>query len=96
MTAKIYCEEQTRGMLTFFIRVNGKEHFLFAQKYKRSVQEFFANPITISNSIEFSKSRRDYAISKTMEKIPMYIRYYENLNNVAILKKTIKSQKKYA
>ena len=90
MNTKIFCQESTRGAHNFYITVNGDPYYLFTQKYKQSVDVYFQSPISIKDAIDFSKSRRDFAIINTMEKIPKYIRYFEQCSGMSIMKKTIK------
>lgn len=92
MNTKIYCQELSRGIHNFYLIVNGDTHYLFSQKYKQSVDAYFQKPISIEAAIDFSKSRRDFAIINTMEKIPKHIRYFERCYKINILKKSVKSQ----
>ena len=91
MSTSIFCKELTRGTHNFYITVNGEPYYLFTQKYKQSVDVYFQSPSSIEDAIDFSKSRRDFAIINTMEKIPKYIRYFEQCSGMSIMKKTIKS-----
>ena len=75
MKTMIYCETVEHGVHAFFMRDRGEEYYLFSQDYRKGVQEYYSRGVLLDDSINFSKSRKDNAIIRTMSKIPMYVRY---------------------
>ena len=72
MKATIYCEPTSKGMHSFYLIASGTEYYLFSQDYRKGVHEYFGKGVRIDKATDFSKSRRDAAIMRTMTKIPMY------------------------
>ena len=88
MKATIYCEPTSKGVHSFYLIASGTEYYLFSQDYRKGVHEYFGKGVRIDKATDFSKSRRDAAIMRTMTKIPMYIRYVEKEYGVEILERT--------
>lgn len=91
----IDCERTKGGMHTFYMTTKGKQYYLFTQKYRKGVDNYFKNAVTLEKAQNRKKAKGDTAILRTMDKIPMYIRYAEKENGIAALKKTERN-KKYA
>lgn len=88
MKATIYCEPTSKGVHSFYLIASGTEYYLFSQDYRKGVHEYFGKGVRIDKATDFSKSRRDAAIMRTMTKIPMYIRYVEKEYGVEVLERT--------
>ena len=91
MQTKIYCKEQKKGTLSFYLNHMGNDYLLFCQPYKKGANDFYKNGVRFDESIDYSKARRNRAIFKTMDKIPMYVKYVEKEYNIKVLDKTIKN-----
>lgn len=96
MKTTIYCKPTERGVHSFYLINSGREYFLFSQKYKKGVHNYYANGVLLDDSINFSKSKKDTAIMRTMSKLPMYISYIEQEYGLEILKKTKKKNQAFA
>ena len=84
----IDCERTNNGMHDFYLKQNGEEYYLFTQKYRKGVDAFFRNGVSLEKAQNRKKAKRDTAILRTMDKIPMYIRHAEKRNNIIALNKT--------
>lgn len=92
MKPMIYCKKKNQGTHSVYLRVEEGTFFLFHQNYRKSVQTYFAKGVTINQAMDFSKTHRDVALRRTMEKMPMYITYVEKEQNLVILRKTEKKR----
>lgn len=90
MKAIIYCKRSERGMHNFYLRTNGEEFYLFSQNFRKGVQEYFGYGVYLERACDYSKSRKDAAIMKTMDKIPMFIKYIEKESGILVFEQTKK------
>ena len=91
MTTKVYCKTTQKGLHSFYLFTEGDEYFLFSQKYRKGVQNYFGKGgVYLDQARNFAKSNRDTAIVKTMNKLPVYIRYIEKEYDIAVLNQTKK------
>jgi hypothetical protein len=88
MKTHIYCKPTNTGMHSFYLVTDGREYYLFAQDYRRGVQQHFGNGILIDDAYDYSKAKRDSAVIRTLSKLPSYIRYVENEYGIIVLKQT--------
>lgn len=88
MKSMIYCQTTKKGVLSFYLVLDGKRYYLFSQKYRKSVKQYFRRGVSINQSIDFSKAHKNTALEKTMSKIPMYLRYVEKEYRIQVLQKT--------
>ena len=88
MQTKIYCKTLSKGIHSFYLSHNGMDYLLFCQEYRRGVNDFYKNGVRFDEARDYSKARRDTALIKTMDKIPMYVKYIEREYNIQILNKT--------
>lgn len=89
----IYCKPTASGVHSFYMIQNGQEYFLFSQDYRKGVQEYFSKGVTLNESLNFSRTRNDSALNRTMTKIPSYIRYIEKEYDIVVLEQTKKKCK---
>ena len=90
MKPMIYCEATAKGVHSFYLVQDGKEHFLFHQNYRRGVAAYFRRGVRLSEAFDFGRAGRDNAILRTMQKLPAYIRYVERECGIEVLDQTIK------
>lgn len=91
MKPTIYCKEKTKGMHSFYIIADtGLEYFLFSQSYRKGVQNYFGKGVRLDQARNFAKSSKDSAIMRTMQKLPMYIKYVEKEYDIEIFEQTRK------
>ena len=93
MMIMIDCERTGDGMHNFYMWQNGVQYFLFAQKFRKGVDAFFRNGVTLEKAQNRKKARHDTAILRTMDKLLMYIRYAEKENGIVVLRKTSEQRK---
>ena len=94
MNTIVCCRTAKRGVHSFYIVSGGKEYFLFNQGYRKGVQEYFGSGVSLSDARNFSKAHKDSAVVRTMDKLPMYIRYIEKAYGLEILEQTKKHNTK--
>ena len=91
MKPTIYCKEKTKGMHSFYIIADtGLEYFLFSQSYRKDVQNYFVKGVRLEQARNFAKSNKNSAIMRTMQKLPMYIKYVEKEYDIEIFEQTRK------
>lgn len=95
MKAFISCRTTSQGIHSFYLTYCGQELFLFQQNYRHGVDEFFSKGVELNQAIRFSHAHHDSAIIRTMEKLPLYIRYIEKEHAIAVLDQTIKTNTRY-
>src|SRR5574344_1872992 len=94
MSNFIYSNTTDKGKQSFFLNNNGQEYYLFTQKFYRGVKNFFQNRQVINEALKVSNAHGDTALIRTIEKIPMYIRYIEREYGLIVLEKTAKHKMK--
>ena len=90
MKPMIYCEATAKGVHSFYLVQDGKEHFLFHQNYRRGVAAYFKRGVVLKDAFDFGRAGHDSAVMRTMQKFPAYIRYVEKENGIEVLDRTIK------
>ena len=95
MKDKIYCKTTDKGIHSFYLSTSKGDYFLFQQNYRKGVNDYFEKGVTLNEAMNFSRSRQDNAIMRTMSKLPMYIKYVEKEYRVEVLDKTKQKYKSY-
>lgn len=88
MMIMIDCERTGNGMHDFYMEQNGIQYYLFTQKFRKGVDSFFRNGVTLEKAQNRKKAKGDTAILRTMDKLMMYIRYVEKETGITALRKT--------
>ncbi|MCR5667354.1 MAG: hypothetical protein K6G01_11080 [Eubacterium sp.] len=88
----IYCKTTAKGIHSFYMLYRGTEYFLFSQHYRKGVGEFYRKGVSLRKATQYSKAHLDMAILKTMEKIPMYVKYVEKEYDIMVLERTKKKK----
>ena len=91
MKATIYCKPTSQGIHSFYLVLGTDEFFLFNQSYRKGVEEYYGKGVHLDEARKYSKAHRDAAIMRTMDKIPMYVRYIEKEYDVIVLNNTKKN-----
>ena len=89
MQATVFCKTTAKATQSFFVKVGGREYFLFQQDFRKSNKEFFRNGVGV-HAINNYSGVHSTAVRKTLDKLPAYIRYIEKEYGVAIYEKTKK------
>jgi len=82
---KIYCKENANGKIDFYIVAEGVHYFLFSQKRYCGVLKYYRNGVCLKDAIDHKRGRSDYAIHRTMTKLPGYIKFIEKEYGIAVL-----------
>lgn len=90
MKTTIYCKLTAKGVHSFYLMVGTEEFFLFSQAYRTGVEEYYGRGVCIDESMKYSRAHNDSAITRTMDKIPMYVKYIEKEYAIEVLKQTKK------
>ena len=90
METKVYCESKTYGTHSFYLISNEVKYFLFDQDFKASVNNFFRKGVSLKKALDFSNTHRNHVIVRTINKLPLYIKYIEKVNGIEVLKQTKK------
>lgn len=93
MKAKIFCVATNKGIQSFYVRLGGKEYFLFDQGYRKSNKVYFCNGVTVDDIGNFSTAHST-AVRNTLEKLPFYIREVERRFGIAIYDRTKERESK--
>lgn len=95
MKTKIFCKTTDKGIHTFYLQHNDNNYYLFRQSYRRGVSEYFRGGVTLEEAMNFGRSKNNEAIQKTMQKLPLYIKYAEKEYGIQVLKQTIKKNARF-
>lgn len=90
MKTTIYCKPTAKGVHSFYLIVGTEEFFLFSQAYRKGVEEYYGRGVRIDESMKYSRAHNDSAITRTMDKIPMYVKYIEKEYAIEVLEQTKK------
>ena len=88
MKTTVYCKTNAKGIHSFYLVFGGKEFFLFNQAYRKGVDGFYGNGVPFDEALKHSRAKHDAAISRTMDKIPIYVKYIEKEFDVEVLNRT--------
>lgn len=69
--------------LHFYLLSNGKRLYLFSQDFSKGVYQFFKSGRSESELHKYNLWRKNPRLDKTIEKIPMYMRYVLKEDNAA-------------
>ena len=90
---KIYCIVSDKGVHSFYMLHDGCRYYLFQQDYRKSVQRYFRQGVSLRDAMNFKKTHNDGALRHTMEKLPSYIKYIEKEYGIAVSEKTKQKQR---
>ena len=95
MKTEIYCKPTEKGIHSFYLVMGSEEFFLFSQAYRKGVDDYYVSGVLLNEAMNYSKAHKDSAITRTMSKIPMYVRYIEKEYDLAVLERTKRSSQNY-
>lgn len=93
MKTKIYCTQTKSDIHSFYLITGEQRYYMFSQNYRTGVHKYFKNGVLLNDAMKHSKTHKDHALIRTMNKIPMYIKYIEKEYDVQILEKTKRKNK---
>ena len=79
----------TRNGLSFYLNHEGKEYYLFSQRYHTGVRKAFVFGVLLNEALSYS-NYNDFCVRKTASKFRSHIKYIEKEYNVKVLDETIK------
>ena len=88
MAIKILCKITEQGTHSFFLKKDRTDYYLFSQNYRKGVHKYYARSVPFNEAIDFSRSKHDSAILRTMEKIKTHTKYIEKQYNIVICQKS--------
>ena len=91
MKTRIYCKTIAKGQQAFYLVSNNKNYFLFTQKYRVSVKEYFGSGVSIAECNNYSNVH-SAAVRNTLDKLKNYIPYIEKEYGIAVREKTQKQK----
>ena len=62
----IYSRTTDKDLQTFYLVNNGKEYYLFTQKFYRGVKNYFHNKVLLNDALDMTKTNRDRVVVITM------------------------------
>lgn len=95
MKTTIYCKPTDKGVHSFYLTVGNEDFFLFSQDYRKGVEEYYGKGVRIDESMKYSRAHNDSAITRTMDKIPMYIKYVEREYDIEVFERTKRKSAQY-
>lgn len=87
MSGKVFSKVVANGTESLYIKIKGREYFLFSQNHYKSVSEFYGDGVDLNRALDFTACDR-IPVHKTMEKLRAYIPYIEKEYGICILNKT--------
>lgn len=85
MMNQIYCKPTAKGIHSFYCRhSDGNDYYLFSQPYRKGVAAYFRDGVILDKAIDKSLAHYDTAVLRTMDKLPMYIKYVEKEQGIKI------------
>lgn len=94
----IECKKSPNSNLLEFYAVQGNNsYYLFNQRFRRSVYDYFKNSQPISVALDHSKANHNTALINVINRLLPSIRYAEKYYSVSILNKSgaVYGKKKY-
>lgn len=75
MKNRIIVKKQNHDMLNFYLKTADKTFYLFSEHYSLSVHRYFYNGRLEDEVRSYKSWKNNFRLSKTISKIPMYIKY---------------------
>ncbi|HIS56905.1 MAG TPA: hypothetical protein IAB48_09675 [Candidatus Fimimorpha excrementavium] len=67
--------KKTKDALHFYLIMDRRSYYLFTQKFTKDVYRYFRYQKTMNELRAFHRWDRNPRLNKTIEKIPLYIKY---------------------
>lgn len=87
MTDFIIGRTTAKGISSLYLNKDGEEIYLFSQKLRKGVRDFYRPGIAISGAMNFAKANGNHAIVNTMEKLIKHIHYVENEYGIIVFQR---------
>lgn len=89
---KIYCKNENRGKLAYYVSVDNRDYFLFEQSYRKSNKECFRNGIFLDDLKRYRTQGR--SMQNVIEKILPYLKYIEKEFDLTLFRRTERKKSK--
>ena len=87
MCMKIKCEDRNETTDAFYLVTDDEKIWLFDQVKRKGVTDYFKRGVTINRALRPQKGKRfDAKLGKTVDKLPLYLRYVEKEYGIQIMK----------
>lgn len=96
MASYVFCskDEIHFDKINFYLEFEGNTYYLFTQHYSNTAYDRFKFKVRLDEALRHQKG---LALKSFNEKLPKYIKYVEDMEGIAVLKKTArKNNKKYS
>jgi len=89
MLSYVYCEKDHDkfNLINFYLEHEGNIYYLFTQHYSNTAYDRFKNRKTLKEALKFQKGIQ---LRSFNDKLPKYIKYIEDTENILVLDKSIK------
>lgn len=85
--AKVFCE-QVHDKHSFYMVDGSNEYYLFSQKYKKVVNQFYRNGVHLNKALKHGECKKCKVLHHTMNKLKSSIKYIEREYDISILNST--------
>lgn len=93
MCMRICCEVKSNNIDTFYLMNGSEKIFLFNQNRRKGVEDYYCgNGVTLNRALKLpslgrgSDRKRSKALRRTMDKLPIYIKYIEKEYGIKVMK----------
>lgn len=85
----VFCTSKN-NFHNFYIADGKKEYYLFSQKYRGVINQFYSKGVTLDRAIKHSEGKGGQVLHHTMNKLKLYIKYIEKEYDIVFLNSTRK------
>ena len=94
--AQVYCLAINHGGLDFYLQQDGESYYLFNQRYRSDLHNWFKNGVALSQALRSVKRGIPTTVANVAEKLPAYIRYIEKEYDITVLEQTRRKKPSYS
>lgn len=74
----------TKGLIDFYMLVDGQSYYLFSQKFRHGIWNFFKNGVRFETVLNYSKAKHDTSIINVMQRLRRHVTYLQKTENMMI------------
>ena len=94
--AQVYCLALNHGGLDFYLQQDGESYYLFNQRYRSDLADWFKNGVPLTQALKAVKRGVPTTVCNVAEKLPTYIKYIEKEYDITVLEQTRKKRPSYS
>lgn len=89
MAGYVFCSKDTNRFdrINFYLEFEGETYYLFTQHYSNTAYDRFKKKVRLDDALKYQSG---LALKSFNEKLPKYIKYVEDMEGIAVLRKTTK------